>query len=525
MSTSGERVVAKAAAISAILAGAGSALGLARDVLVGALFGANRQTDAFFVAWTLPETTAPLLIEGTMAFVMVPAFGRALAAAEARRAADVAAGGIVATADPTRELIEATFLRIVLGLAAVGVFVAVAAPWLISVLAPGLPDAELATRCLRAVAVTVPLFGIAGYLAAALRTHGQFAAPAAINLAYNLGIILTILLTYRWFGVLGAAIGISVGAVLMVAVQLPSTVRRVPLPRTLSLRRTTTLLVFAAFLPVAAHSLARQAQVLIERFAAAPPDWFGSGPLAEGTISHLNYSQKIAQIPITLSFMAAAVTFPIFAKSVASGDSDQARRRMEIDTAVLGGIALLVTAYLTIYAPAVVEVLFQRREFTAEDTAATAAILRIYVLGILGQALVSLLVRPFFTFQSRIWFPAFAMLWGLLVTAVATFLLVGPFGAGGIAGANALGITVTAVILAVGARSRLSTAPTPAAYGRMALLAIPVGLAALVGLGVHRLLAGAPAVVLAGVGGICMVAVTGGICLLALRLRAREGAR
>lgn len=526
--TLSDGAVAKAAAISAVLAAAGSALGLGRDLLVAALFGANAQTDAFFVAWTVPETTAPLLIEGTMAFVMVPAFGRALAAAERRRAGDVASGGgvadggAVATADPTRELVEATFLRILLGLAVVGALVAVTAPWLITALAPGLPDPDLAVRCLRAVAVTVPLFGIAGYLAAALRTHGRFAAPAAINLVYNAGIIVTILLTYRWFGVLGAAIGISVGAALMVAVQLPSAVRLLPFPRSFSLRRTTSLLMFAAFLPVAAHSLARQAQVLIERFAAAPPAWFGA-PLVEGTISHLNYSQKIAQIPITLSFMAAAVTFPIFAKSVASGDSGQARRRMEVDTIVLGGIALLVIAYLAIYAPVVVEVLFERREFTADDTAATAAILRIYVLGILGQALVSLLVRPFFTFEGRVWFPAVAMLWGLGVTAIATFVLVGPFGAGGIAGANALGITVTAVILAVGARSRLSTAPSAAAYGRMALLALPVGVAAAVGLLVQRLLAGAPAVVVAGGGGLAMVAVAGGLCVLYLRRGRKEG--
>jgi putative peptidoglycan lipid II flippase len=181
-----------------------------------------------------------------------------------------------------------------------------------------------------------------------------------------------------------------------------------------------------------------------------------------------------------------------------------------------------VIGYLEIYAPAVVEVLFQRGEFTAEDTAATAAILRVYVLGILGQAMVSLLVRPFFTYQSRIWFPAAAMLWGLLVTAVATFALVKPFAAAGIAAANALGITVTAVVLAVGARTRLSTAPAPAAYGRLALLGLPVAVAVCVGLLVHRLLSGAPAVVLAGAGGVAMVLVTGGLCALYLR-RTREG--
>src|SRR5688500_12252922 len=144
-------VVAKAAALSAVLAAAGAALGLGRDLLVAALFGANDQTDAFFVAWTVPEATAPLLIEGAMAFVMVPAFGRALAAAEQRRAfnaSDVAAGPTGTTLDPTRELIEATFLRILVGLSVVAAVVALAAPWLIVLLAPGLPDPDLAARCL-----------------------------------------------------------------------------------------------------------------------------------------------------------------------------------------------------------------------------------------------------------------------------------------------------------------------------------------------------------------------------------------
>lgn len=515
MSAPGSGVVAKAAAISAVLAACGSAFGLFRDLLVAALFGANEQTDAFLVAWTIPESTAPLLIEGTMAFVMVPAFGRALAAAE-QRTGDAGTGGAVAAVrggDPTRELVEATFARIVVGLAVVGALVALTAPWLVAGLAPGLADPALAVRCMRAVAVTIPLLGIAGYLAAGLRTFGQFAAPAAIYLAYNIGIVATILATYRWLGVFGAAIGISVGALFMVVVQAPSAVKLLPL--SLSLRRTTTLLAFAAFLPVASHTLARQAQTFVERFAAAP--------LVQGTISHLNYAQKVAQIPITLSFMAAAVTFPMFAKSVAAGSLDQARRRMEVDTVVLGAISLLVIGYLVVFAEPVVTLLFQRGAFTPQDSAATAAVLRVYVLGVLGQATVSLLVRPFFTFRSQIWFPAVAMGWGLGVTIVATFLLVGPFGAAGIAGANAIGITVTAVILAVGARTRLTTAPSRAAYLRLALIGVPVAIATAVGVLVRRLLDGAPPIVVGGVGGVVMVALAVGLGLAYVRVRARWG--
>jgi hypothetical protein len=65
----------------------------------------------------------------------------------------------------------------------------------------------------------------------------------------------------------------------------------------------------------------------------------------------------------------------------------------------------------------------------------------------------------------------------------------------------------------------------PAAYGRMALLVLPVGMAAALGLLVHHLLTDAPAIVLAGVGGVVMVAVTVGLCALYLRLRAPGGKR
>lgn len=504
---SGRGFVARAAAVSALLAAAGSAFGLVRDLLVAGLYGATGETDAFLVAWTVPETVAPLLIEGTMAMVLVPAFGRALATAQRRGPGD-------AGTDPVRELVEATLPRILAVLAASGGLVALAAPWLVGVLAPGLADPVLAVRCLRAVAVTVPLLGLAGYLAAALRTHGRFAAPAAIYLVSNVGIVVTILATARGAGVLGAAAGIAVGAALMVAVQLPAARRVLPRPRTWSLRRSTGLLTLAVFLPVGAHTLARQGQTFVERFAAAP--------LAAGTISHLNYAQKVAQIPVTLSFMAAAVTFPIVARAVASGAPEQARARMRTDLLVLGGIALLVTAFLAVFAPQVVAALFERGAFTAADTAATAAVMRVYVLGLLGQTLVSLLVRPYFTDGAVVWFPAVAMAGGLAVTAAATAALVGPYGAPGIAGANALGISVTAAALGVGSRRRLPSAPTAGAYTRLALLLLPLAAAVALGLVLRAALAGAPALVVAGAGGAAMAAAFGASCLLVAGWRGRS---
>jgi murein biosynthesis integral membrane protein MurJ len=498
--------LAKAALVSAVVAAAGSAFGLLRDLLVAAYFGADGDTDAFLVAWTVPETLAPLLIEGAMAMIMVPAFGRAIASAQARRSSEQTSGGGSLGTDPVRELIEGTLPRFLLALGGIGLLVGVGAPWLVPVFTPGLADPALAVTCMRIVAVTVPLLGMAGYLAAALRTHERFAAPAAIYLAYNLGIIAAILAGHSSLGVLSAALGISLGAALMVAVQVPAALRVLPRLRTFSLVRRTTFFAFAALVPVGMYTLTRQAQTIVERFAGSS--------LVAGTISHLNYAQKVSQIPITLSFMAAAVTFPIFARSVAAGRSEDARRRMEVDMLVVGAVAMIVTVYLWVYAPSVVATLYERGEFTAADTASTAGVMRIYVLGLLGQALVNLLVRPYFTSDGALWFPAKAMAVGLAVTAALTFAFVGPFGAPGIAGANALGITITAVMLVLGARNRLSVAPGSSAYTKLAGLFLPAAMAFGAGWWFRSAVEGLPAPAEAVLGGLVTVA-TGAVAFFA----------
>lgn len=165
--------LARAALVTAVLSVAGSVLGLVRDQALARLFGAGGETDAFLVAWTVPEFAATLLIEDGLAFALVPMFSLALA----RRARG-------APGDQVRALVASTLPRLLLAFAAVGALVAAAAPVLVRALAPGLPDQALAVDCTRLTATCVVSFGLAGYCSAALRAHRRFLAPAAI---YEIG--------------------------------------------------------------------------------------------------------------------------------------------------------------------------------------------------------------------------------------------------------------------------------------------------------------------------------------------------
>ncbi|WP_327681927.1 lipid II flippase MurJ [Kitasatospora sp. NBC_00458] len=444
--------LAKAFGVTAVLSAAGSALGLLRDLLLARYFGANQGTDAFLVAWTVPETAAPLLIEDAMSFLMVPAFALALVLREERPDGP----------DPVRQLVRATLPWLLLALSTLSLGAALGAPWLVDLLAPGLANPGLAVTCTRITAITVLPFGVAGYLAAALRAHHRFTAPAGIYVAYNLGILGVLLSCHAIWGVRSAAVGVALGSLLMAGLLV------VPFLRGLRAgagsgragrgRRSRNALVLIPFalLPVAAFTLTRQSQVFIERFLGSE--------LPPGTISHLNYAAKVSQLAMTAGILICTVTFPLVARALAAGDLTAARDRVEKDLGQAAAVVLLGTAFLLACAPSVVALLFERGAFGARDTAATAAIIRVYSFGLPAQALIGVMIRPYFSLRPVVrragdprpddggrrlldWYPAAAMALGLVVTVVGGLLATPRFGAPGLAAANAVGITATAALL------------------------------------------------------------------------------
>ncbi|MDF6022828.1 lipid II flippase MurJ [Streptomyces sp. JH34] len=451
--------LARAAGGAAGLTVVAALLGLVRDQAVARLFGASHASDAFLIAWTVPEMAATLLIEDGMALLLVPAFSLALT----RRAA----GGHAR--DPVRALVADTLPRLSAALACAGALLVWGAPWAVGILAPGLDDPRLAVDCTRLTAVTVLTFGITGYFSAALRAHGRFLAPAGVYIAYNVGIIGMALALHSVWGVRAAAAGVAVGSLLMILTLLPTFVRLVPGGggRRAVREEGPALLGVTVLAPVILFVVSRQSQVFVERFLASS--------LPDGAISHLNYAQKVAQLPMVLSMMICTVTFPVVARAMAAGDREGARRRVERDLALAGTVVLLGTATVLACAPQIVEVLFQRGAFDAADTAATAGVMRVYALGLLGHTLVGALCRPFFSAGRPTWYPLGAMGAGLLVTTVAGLLLAGPSGVDGIAAANAVGISTAALLMLLG----LGTRAVAVRPGTVALsLARPVAAAA-----------------------------------------------
>jgi putative peptidoglycan lipid II flippase len=469
-------LIVRATAVTAVLTVLGSLLGLLRDLLLARFFGATSHTDAFVVAWTVPETASPLLIEGAMALLMIPIFVRAVAE-------QGGLGGVV----------RASLPRIGIVLAVTTAAVTLLAPQLVDLLAPGLAEPDLAIRCMRVTAVTVLTFGLAGYLGAALRSSHVFGWPASIYVAYNVGILGSMALFHEQLGVFAAAIGVAVGSVLMVAAQTPAFLRRMePAAWRTQVQRPHVALI--AFIPIGVYTVTRHAQVFVERFLGSE--------LSAGTISHLNYAQKVAQVPMVLSIMVATVTFPMLARSVAIGDDAASREHVERDLRMVSAVVLVASAYIIAYSAPIIGLLFEHGAFSSQDTNATSAIMRVYAFGLLGQAVVGVLCRSYFSEPRSVWYPALVMAVGLAVTALIGVVLLRLWQGMAIAAGNAAGITLTAALMLWGLPKRGMSISVSRVAGSVAQLILLAGVAGAAGRLVSLLTADLPTVVTLIIGGL-----------------------
>ncbi len=426
---SARRGLAGAALGVALLTLLGNALGLVRDMVIVAVFGAGAHTDAFVAAWTVPETFSPLLMEGLIPLVLVPYLVRT--------------GG--ERADVRVFLAKAVWPFVVLSVT-IGLTIVAAAPLLVDLLVPGLEQRDLAIACVRLAAGSVPGMALAGIVSATLRSMRVLILPSLVYAAYNIGIISTIVLLSPALGVRAAALGLSLGAILMLVVQLPTFVLRVGIPGLRPVSRAALLQALLVAGPTLGYLIARQGQIFVERF-------LGSN-LTHGSITYLNLAEKLGQVPLTFALAVALVAFPSLARVMTQGHISEAR---ELTTSLLSSLVAIVgpiAAVLMACASPAVSLVFGRGEFTDTGVAETSQALGVYSLGLPAQGVVSIAVLTLFAGGRKTRTPMVWLLVCLVVTLGLGRLLAVPWDVKGLAAANAVGICVAACGLVVHLRAR-----------------------------------------------------------------------
>ena len=435
--------LARSAVVTAAATLTSRILGVLREQVLASMFGAGNAMDAYNVAFRVPNLVRDLFAEGALSAAFVPTFTRELAAGGKESAWRL--GNIVLNA-----------LLIVTGVLAIAGIV-FSRP-LVTAFAgdyAAVPGKLALTLLLTRIMVPfLILVALAATLMGMLNSLHRFFIPALSPAMFN---VATIVCAFALVPVMprvglppiaAIAIGTLVGGVGQIALQWPS-LRRAgfryrPI---LDLRDSGLRRVLWLMGPGTIGLAATQVNVFVNTVLAT-----GQGT---GAVSWLNYAFRIMYLPIGLfGISVATAAVPTVSRHAAAGDRPAIRRTMADGLTLMMMLNVPATVGLIVLSTPIVRLIFERRAFTAADTAATAGALQFYAVGLLGYAVVRIASPTFYAMNdSRT--PVKISLVAVLVNVALSLTLVRLIGYRGLALGTSIAALVNAAALLFLLRRRL----------------------------------------------------------------------
>jgi putative peptidoglycan lipid II flippase len=374
----------KSTAIVSSMTFASRVLGFLRDLVFAQQFGASAATDAFYVAFRIPNFMRRLFAEGSFSLAFVPVLAEIKAKGdpeELRRFVDHVCG---------------TLAGILLVVVALGIL---AAPGFVAVFAPGFLDEpakfELTTDLLRITFPYILLISLAGFAGGILNSYSRFALPALSPVLLNIALIAAALWAAPHFAepVTALAWGVFAGGLLQLGMQWPGLARLGLMPRPRwgwrdsGVRKVLTLMI-----PTLFGSSVAQVNLLVDTLIASF--------LMTGSVTWLYYTDRLLEFPLGM-FGVALGTVILPHLSARHAGKDPAAFNRAIDWGLRLGlfISLPAMVFLMVLAEPMFWTLFGYRQFSAEDARMAALSLTALSLGLPAFIAVKVLAPAFYARQ------------------------------------------------------------------------------------------------------------------------------
>jgi putative peptidoglycan lipid II flippase len=418
-------------------------LGVVREQVLAALFGAGNAMDAYNVAYRIPNLVRDLFAEGAMSSAFVPTFTRHLSTAgkeSAWRLANYVING----------LIVITGILVLLGIVFAEPLVGMFAGAFRSV--PG--KLELTVFLTRIMLPFLSFVAVAAACMGMLNSLHRFFIPALSPAMYNVATIVCAFAVVPLMPMLGlpAITGIAVGTLLggaaQLAVQWPALRREGFAYRPiLNWRDESLARVLVLMGPGTIGLAATQVNVFVNTVLAT-----GEGT---GAVSWLNFAFRLMYLPIGLfGISIATATLPAVSRHAALDEEHHVRRTVADGLSLMMMLNVPATAGLLVLAVPIVRVIFERAAFTSADTAATAAALQFYAIGLVGYSVVRIASPVFYALgENRT--PVKVSIATVVVNAVLNVILVRLIGYRGLALGTSIAALFNATLLMVLLRRRL----------------------------------------------------------------------
>ena len=378
----------KAASTVSLLTLASRVSGLVREQLIATSFGASGFTDAYAVAFRIPNLLRRLFAEGAFSQAFVPLLANTR----------ISEGDAV-----THRLIDAVATVLAWTLLATCVIGVVAAPALVWAMASGLERFDSAVLMTRVMFPYIGFMSMVALSAGILNPWGRFSIPAATPILLNVAVIiaarsLTPVFEARGLpGVYTLAIGVMIGGILQSAIQVPALKALGLMPH---IRWRWRDIVDAWHHPGVRRVLKQMSPALLGVSVAQISLLVNTqlaSHLAVGSVSWLTYADRLMEFPTSLLGVALGVVLiPQLSAARARGDKDGYSNMIDWGLRLVVLQTLPCAVALLVFAQPLLAVLFHYRYFTTADVMATVEPLRGYGVGLLGIVSVKILAPGYF---------------------------------------------------------------------------------------------------------------------------------
>ncbi|WP_457642124.1 murein biosynthesis integral membrane protein MurJ [Persephonella sp.] len=395
-------------------------LGYVRDATIAFVFGASNLTDAFFVAWRLPNTLRQLIGEGSFNAAFIPIYTE-----EKKRSGKSA-----------EEYVSSLFTYYTLILSIIAFFVIIFADLFVKIIAPGFINKGNFEETVTLVRIVFPYLVLVGWVSffmALLNVKDRFFIPAVSPALLNLSFIFFALIFSQFYGIYALAYGALAGGVLQVTLQLvfiyKERIKIKPSFRLHEKLKETWKRLIPAFTSFGVSQFAFIIDTVIASF------------LVGGAISYLYYGNRIFQLPLGL-FAIGLGNALLVSLSKYYSERDMSHFYKDLNNGIKLAIFISIpaTVGMIVLGKEIIELLLMRGAFSEKDVLMTFYALAGYSIGLTGYALTRPLKSAFFATgdtKTPLYSTIFGLTGGIIFAIIFGFAL--KWGVFGLALASSIG--------------------------------------------------------------------------------------
>ena len=349
--------------------------GLARNVVLAQQFGTGREYEAFIAALIVPDLVFQILAGGAVGSAFIPVFKGYFARDEE---------------DEAWRFTSKVMSLAVAATAPVALILAILARPLTELLVPGWDAAgkDLTATLMRTMLISPAIFAVSGFAASVLNSFQRFALAALAPIVYNLTIIASAF-ALRPYGIEGVAIGVALGALLHLGVQVPGLIAlgmrfRFALDLGHAGVREVLRLMGPRMIGLGIVQVNQLVNVVLASY------------LVVGSIGYLNVAWLMVMTPLVLAMAVSTAVFPTLAEESAQEHTEAVKEVFLVSLRTILFLSVPMAIGLMVLGEPLIRLFFERGEFTADMTRMTAFALVFYAIGLAGHATVEIVDRVFY---------------------------------------------------------------------------------------------------------------------------------